>query len=90
MKIIFSQNSIMDLERIHSFIYERNQDAAHKVIRKLYEAIQSLPAQPEKGRPVEKLGGFRELIVSRHVVRYRIKAEAIEIIRIRHQRQKPL
>jgi plasmid stabilization system protein ParE len=60
--LIVSPAALADLERLHTFLMKENPSAAQRAVAALTDAIQSLGALPERGRPVRRAGA-RELIV---------------------------
>jgi plasmid stabilization system protein ParE len=79
--------AVRDLNGIHAYIGLFAPQAADRFTARLIAAVESLAEQPNRGRSV---GRFRELVaVSPYVVRYRVKARAVEIIRIRHGARPP-
>jgi toxin ParE1/3/4 len=78
-----------DLERIHSYLVEYHSELAHPTVVRLYEAIRSLKAFPNRGRLVRE-EGTRELVLPRlpYIVVYRVEEEAIQILHIHHAARK--
>ena len=89
MQVIFAPAAIDDLTDIRTYIGKFNPAAAGRMAARLIEAGESLHEYPERGRPISR--NRRELaIVPPYVIRYRIKGEIVEIIRIRHGSRRPL
>jgi addiction module RelE/StbE family toxin len=89
VEVIFSPSAIDDLAQIRAYIGKFNPSAAVRMAARLIEAGNSLHELPERGRKISR--GRRELPVAPpYVVRYRIKGELVEILGIRHGRQRPL
>lgn len=62
--------------------------AAQRMAARFLAAIETLERHPFRGRPV--IGGLYELIVVRpYLIRYRIRADTVEIVRIKHGAQRP-
>ena len=88
MKLIFSEASVRDLERLREFIADHSPDAAQKIARRLHDAILRLKNNPQIGRPVPDFPGeMRELIFGKYVVRYEIRKDILYILRIWHGRE---
>ncbi len=88
MKLLFSESAVNDLERLREFIAQHSPTAAQRVGRRLQGAIQRLVATPQIGRPLPDLPGeIRELIFGRYVVRYKVRTNALYILRIWHGKE---
>ena len=94
MKLRYLHAALDDIERVHTFLAEKNADAAVTAVRKIRDAAQSLTEfSPERGTPIGRLG-FRQLFVqfgrSSYVIRYRIdsKRDEVVIVRIWHGRER--
>jgi addiction module RelE/StbE family toxin len=89
VQVTFAPSAIADLASIRTYIGKFNPAAAGRMASRLIEAGQSLHEIPERGRSIGR--GRRELaIIPPYVIRYRIKGDVVEIIRVRHGRQKTL
>jgi toxin ParE1/3/4 len=85
--VIWSAHSRRDLEGIRAYIGQFAPLAAQLFTARLVAAVESLADQPDRGRAA---GRLRELVaVSPYVVRYRVTAGAVQIIRIKHGAQRP-
>jgi toxin ParE1/3/4 len=85
VKIRWLPKAADELEEIHAFLTINSPHAAHRVVNEIYQAIQSLSQMPHRGRPhLER--NTRDLILSRirYIVTYRVVAETIHILYIRH------
>ena len=55
---------------------------------RLERAGDSLASFPERGRPAKR--GIRELtLIYPYVIRYRVRRDSVEIVRIKHGAQRP-
>lgn len=92
MKLIIAPAAAADIERLRKFLARTNPAAGRRAIAVLANAIQSLDALPDRGRP-SPVPGARELIVpfghSAYVLRYAHDAqrEEVVILRIWHGRE---
>jgi addiction module RelE/StbE family toxin len=77
--------AVDDLEEIADYISQDNPEAATRIVKCLWNAVNSLTDQPEMARP-GRVHGTRELVVSNtpFVVPYRVVGSEIEILRILH------
>lgn len=91
MKVRLLPRAHADIDRLQSFLRDKDAKAAARVHDLLYDAAASLQDFPRKGRA---LGAFRELIVpfgkGAYVLRYRIdeKNLAVFIARVWHSRER--
>jgi toxin ParE1/3/4 len=89
MLLRWTARALDDLNEISFYIeQERSVSAADKVCSTIFESVQMLANHPRLGKP-GRLAGTRELIVSKYVVGYRVGADSVEIIRIRHGARRP-
>ncbi|MDZ4870330.1 MAG: type II toxin-antitoxin system RelE/ParE family toxin [Alphaproteobacteria bacterium] len=92
MKLVVSTEAVADLERLKTFLADKDAKASERAATALVEAIGSLGNLPERGRP-SAVQGLRELVVpfgqSAYVVRYAYRAstETVFIVRIWHGRE---
>ncbi|WP_297514925.1 type II toxin-antitoxin system RelE/ParE family toxin [uncultured Caulobacter sp.] len=73
-----------DFEAIVAYIVKQSRPlAAQRMGQKLLTAGDSLASAPERGRPIRR--GRHELtIVAPYLIRYRIVAERVIILEVRH------
>jgi toxin ParE1/3/4 len=87
MKVIVSPEARNDLRLIREYVSQDNPYAASRLAVELLLACDRLETFPERGRPGQRTG-MRELTtVWPYVISYRVKEDAVEIIRIWHGRQ---
>jgi toxin ParE1/3/4 len=75
-----------DLRRITRRIRRNNPTAARRVAKTLYDSAMSLDTMPNRGRG-GRTAGPREFVVAPFIIVYRVKTEAVEILRIYHSAQ---
>jgi toxin ParE1/3/4 len=86
--VIWSARSLRDLQSIRAYIGQMARLSAQRFTARLLAAIESLADQPHRGRPVRS--NLRELVVvAPYVVRYRVAAGSVQIVRIKHGAQRP-
>jgi plasmid stabilization system protein ParE len=82
-EIVWTDEAIGHLEAIVTYIAAFNPAAAVRLGSRLIEVADSLAEFPDRGRAAP--GGTRETtIVWPYVVRYRVEAERVVILRVRH------
>lgn len=79
----FSNKANQDLEDHYHFICKDSFDAADRVRRMLYEAIDQLLIFPKLGKAGIK-HGTRELVVGQYITTYQIEGNLIHILSIVH------
>lgn len=80
-----------DLSAIWDFTAERwDADQAERYIGEIRSAIERVASDPRRGRSRDEVRrGYRSYAVVSHVAFFRIGAEAIDVVRILHQRMDP-
>lgn len=82
-RIVWTEEAISHLEAIVTYISAFNPAAAARLGERLIEVADSLAEYSERGRDVGD--GRREMTtVWPYVLRYRVEAETVVILRIRH------
>ncbi len=79
--VIWSPQSVRDLEAIHAYISDESVRYADLVVGRLLAAVERLQAFPESGRTVPERAdaSIREVIVGPYRVVYRRRAGLVEI-----------
>lgn len=85
MRIKWLDLALDDLIEIADYIGQDKPQAAKRMVARLWKAVRSLVANPERGRP-GRVQGTRELIVADtpFIVPYRVKGTEIQILRVIH------
>jgi plasmid stabilization system protein ParE len=91
-RLIWSQQALHDVQRVHRFLAEKNPDAATRAVRAIRQGVKVLAKQPGIGRPVEHMEPeFREWLIdfgdSGYVVMYRFEGATAVLLALRHQRE---
>jgi len=91
MQVFWLQRAINELRAERVYIAKRNPSAAGEVADYLYQASLRLATLPYNA-PESESKGYRELILTRYrypyIIRYRIKGDRVEILRMIHGRRK--
>lgn len=90
--VIFAPAAIRDMQRLRDFLQPKDADAARRAGQAIREGVTMLGRYPRMGRMVEDLPeDYREWLIdfgdSGYVARYRVDADAVTILAIRHQRE---
>lgn len=83
MKYVLSPLADKDIDDIWLYIATDNENAANKMLHKIYAAIEKLAEFPMMGRERPELGDLRSLSVSPYVVFYHIH-NVIDVVRVLH------
>ena len=90
MRVRWTEPAVVDLTRICDYIAEHGRPVtARRVAQKIVESIGTLSQFPERGRPGRK-AGTRELLFEGlpYLAVYRVRDDAVEVVRILHGAQK--
>ena len=90
-EIVWLDSAVNDAVRLRDFIAKENPSAAKKAAEAIKDTTQRLVESPSIGKPVKDLPQFRDLLIrfgaGGYVLRYRIHAETVYIVHIRHYRE---
>lgn len=91
-RVRYAPAAIRDLQRLREFLRPANPAAARRAGEAIRKAVQVLGSQPRIGRPIEDMPDeFREWVIdfgdSGYVARYRIDADAVVILAVRHRKE---
>ena len=91
-QVRYAPSAIRDLQRLREFLRPKNPAAAKRAGETIMKSVQILGHQPHIGRPVEDMPDeYREWMIdfgdSGYVARYRIAADAVTILAVRHQKE---
>jgi addiction module RelE/StbE family toxin len=91
-KLVWLPQAKQDIERLHSFLKNKNPRAAKNAIRALRTGAKQLRDYPEAGRRMEDRTGRRELFVAfgagGYVLRYMLDGQTVVVIRVWHFRER--
>jgi len=83
MKVRWLSAATDDLDHVHAFISLGNPTAAEGEVLRVLDAVGLLGDHPALGRP-GRVAGTRELVIAPYIVAYRVKAGAIQVLRVLH------
>jgi plasmid stabilization system protein ParE len=84
LRVVWSPSALSDIRHIYRYIAGFNRRAAEDLARELVAAGDSLESFPQRGRSVPGTN-LRELtLVYPYIIRYRIAADHVRILRVRH------
>ncbi|OMH36590.1 type II toxin-antitoxin system RelE/ParE family toxin [Motiliproteus sp. MSK22-1] len=90
MNILYTPEAVDDLNRLRSFISEKNPYAAQRVAGELLEGINKLNIFPKMGIQVSRAPDpsiIRDLFIGSYTVRYLLAGEEIHILRLWHGKE---
>jgi len=89
MKIRWSPEAAADFAGIVEYIHKENPSAGDRVTHAIYDSATSLESLPNRGRP-GRIDGTRELVLAPlpFILVYRVKRDAVEIVRVLHGSQR--
>ena len=90
MRLFYSPEAVGDLERLRSFLEEKNPQAARKAAATLINGITQLKVFPLMGKEVPMAPdpqSVRDLVLGNYVVRYLVGDQEIYVLRIWHHKE---
>lgn len=89
MKIFWTPLAVERLEEIYEFIVKDNISAAQNLIENIFNKVESLSENSERGRKVPEANRveIRELFEGEYRIIYRVEAKNIFILTIRNFKQ---
>ena len=90
MKIRYTPESIMDLNRLREFIADKNPAAAQRVARELVLGVDKLKVFPKMGIQLARAPEpetIRDLFIGAYTVRYLLGNDEIIILRLWHGKE---
>jgi len=87
-EVDWSKRALQQLQAIRAHIAEDNPFAARRIFLKIVAATDSLAFLPNRGRLIGR--GRRELThVRPYLIRYRVQADIVKILQVRHAARRP-
>ena len=89
MRLVWTAPALADLTALRAYIARDKPPAADLQVQRILAAVSALQQFSQSGRRGRR-DGTRELVVNRtpYIVPYRIRGDAIEILRVLHGRQR--
>lgn len=80
-----------DVARLRAFIQGKNPSAAKRAAERIKEGAMMVMDNPQAGRPVAGLTGFREVMIpfgaGNYILRYQEDGPTVIIVRVWHNRE---
>jgi toxin ParE1/3/4 len=91
MKVRWLSSAAADLESISEYLHANAPAVAERILRRLFDGVNSLEAMPYKGSLHGKRG-MRRLTFPKdpYIATYSIVGDAVHVLRIRHTSRRPL
>jgi toxin ParE1/3/4 len=89
MKVRWMPVAEQDLEAAYDYVRQDNEEAARKLVARIFTSVGMLMRHPFAGRE-GRVKGTRELVVARtpYIVAYRIHEAEIQILAVLHAAQR--
>ena len=87
MQIQFTRSALDDLDRLRTFIAEKNPTAATRIAHQLVAGIRKLASQPEMGRLVKGVDNVRDWVTGDYIARYQVRENILIILRVWHEKE---
>lgn len=89
VRVKWTRTALKDMDTAAEYIARDNIAASKRVVTRIREATKKLSDNPAMGRP-GCIAGTRELVVSGspYIIPYRVREDAIEILRVLHSSRK--
>lgn len=86
MKLIWSEQAVLDVEHIRDYISQDSPVYAQPFIERLLQATRGLPQFPQSGRVMPEANNtdIREVIYQGYRIVYRLRTDTIEIVMVAH------
>lgn len=89
MQIIWSPAALREIEHIYRYIAQFNPRAAENMVSEILSAGDSLESFPYRGRAVPGTQLREFTLAYPCMIRYRIAADHVRVLRIRHGARRP-
>ena len=89
MKVKWVRLALSDLDKAGEFIARDSPEAASRVLKRIWDAVQMLADHPHAGR-AGRVPGTRELVISEtpFIIPYRVADDSVQILRVLHAKKK--
>lgn len=89
MQVIWSPAALREIDHIYRYLVKFNPRAAANMVREILAAEDSLENFPHRGRPVPGTRLRETTLAYPYLIRYRIAADHVRILRVRHGARRP-
>ena len=89
VQVIWSPAALREIEHIYRYIAQFNPRAAQNMVMEILAAGDSLETFPYRGRAVPGTQLRETTLAPPYIIRYRIAADHVRILRVRHSARRP-
>ena len=93
MEIIWAKSALNSLRKIYEYIYEDSPQNADLIIDEIADKVSALKEYSERYKPDNykrnNTGNYRAFEHKRIRISYKVSTTKIEIVKVKHTRQKP-
>jgi toxin ParE1/3/4 len=89
VQVIWSPAALREIEHIYRYIAQFNPRAAQNMVMEILAAGDSLETFPHRGRAVPGTQLRETTLALPYIIRYRIAADHVRILRVRHSARRP-
>jgi len=93
MRIIWATPALSGLQKIYEYIYESSPQNADRIVEEIIQKVTALKENPEQYNPDRykrnNTGEYRVFEHKKVRISYKVSADKIEVVRIKHTKQKP-
>jgi toxin ParE1/3/4 len=89
VQVIWSPAALREIEHIYRYIAQFNPHAAQNMVMEILAAGDSLETFPYRGRAVPGTQLRETTLAPPYIIRYRIAADHVRILRVRHSARRP-
>jgi plasmid stabilization system protein ParE len=91
MRVVWLPSAVEDLQRLREFLRPQNPEASRRAVATIGRTAEILAENPSFGKVAHEATDFRDVIIPfgrrSYVLRYRIDAQTIVIVALRHCRE---
>lgn len=89
MRVFWSPLAVERLENIFEYISKEDNDAAYKLIGRIFKKVETLSKFSERGRKVPEANReeIREIFVDEYRIIYRVESKRVIVLSIRNFKQ---
>jgi plasmid stabilization system protein ParE len=93
MRIVWAKSALGELQRIYEYIYNKSPQNADRIIDEIAQKVTALENYPERYQldvyKYHNTGSYRAFEHKKIRISYKINTDKIEIVRVKHTKQKP-
>jgi len=87
-EVTWAFQALLDLEDIRAYVARDRPVAAERLAERIRAAAAALDRYPARGRPISQ-GRYELTRIRPYLIRYRVTADGVRILEVRHGARKP-